>query len=143
MVEDDEGEMIIMWRTFGTGLHLHWAQIPRIYHVYITVNTRACCLETYIVFFVKSSFLLQEKAAEATKQKEEKRGGNLSPRNMKACHSVSGTVLLRNETYIECFHLLMFTDGFRDGVFNNLIFLQEKKWKSPSKREKEEKNPQA
>jgi hypothetical protein len=37
---------------------------------------------------------LQEKAVEATKQKEEERE-NLSPRNMKACHSV-GTALLKS-----------------------------------------------
>jgi hypothetical protein len=37
---------------------------------------------------------LQEKAVEATKQKEEKRK-NLSPRNRKACHSV-GTALLKS-----------------------------------------------
>jgi hypothetical protein len=36
---------------------------------------------------------LQEKAVEATKQKEEKRE-RLSPRNRKACHSV-GTALLK------------------------------------------------
>jgi hypothetical protein len=38
-------------------------------------------------------FFLQEKAAETTKQKEEKRGGNLSPKNMKACPSISTTLL--------------------------------------------------
>jgi hypothetical protein len=37
---------------------------------------------------------LQEKAVEATKQKD-KRGKNLSPRNRKACHSI-GTALMKS-----------------------------------------------
>jgi hypothetical protein len=37
---------------------------------------------------------LQEKAAETTKQKEEKRK-NLSPRSRKACHSVSIALMQR------------------------------------------------
>jgi hypothetical protein len=41
---------------------------------------------------VKRLFL-QEKTMEATKQKEEKRK-NLSPRNRKACHSVSTALQL-------------------------------------------------
>jgi hypothetical protein len=36
---------------------------------------------------------LQEKAVKATKQKEEKRMKNLSPRKKKACHNVSTALL--------------------------------------------------
>jgi hypothetical protein len=46
---------------------------------------------TYFSFVIERN-VLQEKAAEATKQKEEKRK-NLSPRNTKACHSISTTLL--------------------------------------------------
>jgi cytochrome c5 len=42
----------------------------------------------YLYHSLRNVNFLQEKAVEATKQKEEKRK-NLSPRTRKACHSVS------------------------------------------------------
>jgi hypothetical protein len=46
---------------------------------------------SYFSFVIERN-VLQEKAAEATKQKEEKRK-KPNPRNMKACHSVSTALM--------------------------------------------------
>jgi hypothetical protein len=51
-------------------------------------------VEDYIIAPILITNSIQEKAMEATKQTE-KRGKNPSPRNRKACHSVSTRALLK------------------------------------------------